>query len=321
VTLLDAADGKPRAPLPFNNPHRARPAFSPVQPLLAVPPPTRGVGAVLWDTDWGEVVLTLPDLADVSGVHSTAFSADGKVLAGGTHDGRVVLWEVASGRPICSFGAQRSSVEAVQFSADGKRLISVNLRGVALWELDDPAFWGADSRKVAADELWGQLAGPDAAKAYRAMRALVRDPAAALPVLRARLKPATGHLDDLLRKLVRDLDSKEFRDRERAHLELERRIKDAEPFLRYRLTLPASEEVKRRTRALLAKTTPSRGPLRQPGELVGETLRAVRAVQVLERIGSAEARKVLTALAAGAPSAPETRDAQAALKRLAGARQ
>jgi predicted nucleic acid-binding protein len=47
------------------------------------------------------------------------------------------------------------------------------------------------------------------------------------------------------------------------------------------------------------------------------TLRAIRAIAVLERIGSADARGVLETLARGAPGARETEEAKAALKNLA----
>ena len=52
----------------------------------------------------------------------------------------------------------------------------------------------------------------------------------------------------------------------------------------------------------------------------GETVRAWRAVEVLERAGTPEARSVLAALAEGAPAARLTREARAGLKRLAGGR-
>jgi hypothetical protein len=47
-----------------------------------------------------------------------------------------------------------------------------------------------------------------------------------------------------------------------------------------------------------------------------DALRQLRAIQVLEQIGSPEARQILVALAQGAPAAPATRDAAAALARL-----
>jgi hypothetical protein len=56
----------------------------------------------------------------------------------------------------------------------------------------------------------------------------------------------------------------------------------------------------------------------QPGvaETVPERLQALRAVEVLERIGTPEARKVLETLATGAPAARLTREAKASLGRL-----
>jgi hypothetical protein len=47
-----------------------------------------------------------------------------------------------------------------------------------------------------------------------------------------------------------------------------------------------------------------------------ETVRLVRAVEVLEHIGTAEARELLELLARGTPEARITREAKAALTRL-----
>ena len=48
-----------------------------------------------------------------------------------------------------------------------------------------------------------------------------------------------------------------------------------------------------------------------------ETLRSIRAIMALERIGSAEAQGVLKTMAGGAPGARETEEAKASLERLA----
>jgi hypothetical protein len=48
-----------------------------------------------------------------------------------------------------------------------------------------------------------------------------------------------------------------------------------------------------------------------------ELRRQVRAVEVLERVGGADARRVLEALARGAPEARLTQEAKAALARFA----
>ena len=49
----------------------------------------------------------------------------------------------------------------------------------------------------------------------------------------------------------------------------------------------------------------------------GERLQAVRAVEVLEQIGTAEAKQLLQSLASGAPGARLTQEAKASLERLA----
>jgi hypothetical protein len=58
------------------------------------------------------------------------------------------------------------------------------------------------------------------------------------------------------------------------------------------------------------------GPLEQPHLLAGEDLRSVRAMTVLERIGSADAQQILKGLANGVESAPVTRTARAAVERI-----
>ena len=52
------------------------------------------------------------------------------------------------------------------------------------------------------------------------------------------------------------------------------------------------------------------------GPLSGDHLRQVRAIEVLERIGNAESRELLQALAGGAPGALQTREATSSLQRM-----
>jgi RNA polymerase sigma factor (sigma-70 family) len=82
----------------------------------------------------------------------------------------------------------------------------------------------------------------------------------------------------------------------------------AEPALRKAAADSASAEVRRRAETLLTKletAVPAAG-----------TVQALRAVEVLERIGTPEARQLLQTLAAGAPEALPTREAKGALERL-----
>src|SRR5205085_2720286 len=114
----------------------------------------------------------------------------------------------------------------------------------------------------------------------------------------------------LVKKLIDALDAPAFVDREAAQAELERLGSAVEPALAYAAREATSAEVRKRAGVLLGK-------LDRP-TLAGEPLRQARAVEVLERAGTADARKVLARLAAGAPGAALTRDASAALRRLGG---
>ena len=52
------------------------------------------------------------------------------------------------------------------------------------------------------------------------------------------------------------------------------------------------------------------------GDLSDEQVRIVRAIEVLEKLGTSDARQLLDTLAQGAPGALQTRQAQTALDRL-----
>src|SRR5262249_23115636 len=111
-----------------------------------------------------------------------------------------------------------------------------------------------------------------------------------------------------VKELLRQLDSEQFREREAAGKELENLGRLAEPALRQALESKPSLEVRRRLEELLAKVVEQALP--------PESLRRLRALQVVEQIGSAQARELLKALAGGIAHAPETQEARAALERL-----
>jgi hypothetical protein len=74
--------------------------------------------------------------------------------------------------------------------------------------------------------------------------------------------------------------------------------------------------VRKRLESILAALPPAEPHDSPPAALRGEPLRTVRAIQVLEWIGTPEARAVLRSLAGGEPSAQETRHARVSLERL-----
>lgn len=59
-----------------------------------------------------------------NGVHSVVVSPDGKLLASGSYDNTVKLWEIESRKEIASLTGHTSHVYSVAFSPDGKLLAS-----------------------------------------------------------------------------------------------------------------------------------------------------------------------------------------------------
>jgi HEAT repeat protein len=178
---------------------------------------------------------------------------------------------------------------------------------ILIWDSPLAARSAKDLDKKALAPLWTDLAG-EAPKAYRAVWTLADSPNQAMPFLNQHLKPAEEVDPKQVQRLLADLDSEEFTTREKAAKELAKLGERIEPALRKALEGQPSEEVRRQIKAILdaPRAVPS-----------GETLRTMRAIQVLERIGTPEARDVLKKLAAGAAAARETREAQESLERLA----
>jgi len=199
----------------------------------------------------------------------------------------------------------------VAFSPDGKTLASAcRDQKVRLWDLPAarPAPVPAPDRKE-LETLWEDLLGDDTAEAYRAGWALTAAADRSVTFLVAHLRPADGDAAKLP-PLIRDLDDDDYETREKASAALKRIGPAAEPALRKILEGKPSNEVLRRIEALLGMF---REPLTDP-----ETMRAVRAVEVLEAIATPAARQALADLARGAAGAHLTREAKASLGRLAG---
>jgi hypothetical protein len=126
-------------------------------------------------------------------------------------------------------------------------------------------------------------------------------------MLKAKL-PATTALDARqAARLVKRLDADDFETRQSAMKEAEKLGLAAEPVLRKALGERPSLELRRRFDALLAGWLAS-----------SDWLRFRRVIAVLEYNGSAEAKKILSALASGAEAARPTKEAAAALARLDG---
>jgi hypothetical protein len=268
----------------------------------------------IWELATGKTVQLLAGHPGY--VLSVAFAADGKTLAAGSWL-TVRLWELVSGRERGRLDGQQGDVFSLALSPDGQMLVAGNGGTTALlWDmtsrLQEGRLQAVDLSPQELEALWAALAGDDAARAYRSVWTLVAGAKQSVPFLQARLRPVPI-LDPKQRQhiiqLIAGLDQEEFAAREKATQELAKLGDTAEIELRKALENQPSDEVRRRIEGLLEK-------LQTPARL-RERLRGLRANEVLEKLGTPEARQVLKTLAQGAAEAELTRDAKAALERLA----
>lgn len=246
-------------------------------------------------------------------VGSTVLSPDGRTLYVSCNNREIAAFELATGQRRRTLTGHRGYIGALALSRDGRRLLSGGLDGTAL--LWDVTLAGAASRKKGpvtpadADALWASLARFDAAQAYAAMAELARAPERSVPLLRRHLRPASAAPSEAqLDRVFENLDSGVFATREQASRELAALGEPAVPFVRKRLEKADSAEVRRRALEFLDRY--------DPVELSPDRLRQLRAVEVLEGIGTPSAREVLAEWAGGAAGAPLTLEAAAARKRL-----
>src|SRR5262249_4591690 len=151
------------------------------------------------------------------------------------------------------------------------------------------------------DGLWKDLAGDDAAKAYQAAWALDAAPEQAAKLLRERATAAPKVDAARVAKLIAALDDDEYDTREAASKELAALGKSVEDALRAGRKKGASPEARYRIDVLLEQFVKGTGPSEERAKL--------RAVEVLERLGTKEAREALAELAKGPADAELTREA------------
>jgi RNA polymerase sigma factor (sigma-70 family) len=259
---------------------------------------------VLCDARTGKTVRRWGDSGHGRYRERIVFSRDGTLLA--SAEGTVVhIWDVATGTEIQEYAGHRGWIRDLAFSADHKRLASASYDStVLIWDLVPPAEGGGSQLEA----RWADLAGADAAAALVAVWRLAEAPADSVPMLRQHLKPITAAQTQAIRDYVAALDAPTFAARDKARRALLDFGPEAVPALRRALDGQPSAELRRRANELLDQNA---GPPR------GEPLRTWRALSVLERAGTSDARGLLRTLAGGAPDAWLTTQAAAALDRLA----
>jgi RNA polymerase sigma factor (sigma-70 family) len=304
----------------------------------------------MWDTATWKEGIGIPVVAP-SGLERLEYSPDGRTIGIASwfgHDG-VRLYEVATRRERAHVQPQGKTTGALRFSHNGRLLAWVNgshqihvldvrtgvlagpftghdgaITGLT-FTMDDKALasssadctiliWDVSAKTIAApakvsqaDEDWEALRGEDARKAFTAIRRLAADPATALKIAGEHLKPARPIDAPWVAARLRDLDSSKFAERDRATRDLEDAGDGVAVALEQFLETKPAAEARQRAEKLLAKI---RGRI-----ATDRTAQSLRALEVLEWLGTANAREVVEKLAKGADGTSVTEEAKRSLKR------
>jgi RNA polymerase sigma factor (sigma-70 family) len=311
VFVWDTATGEVRHELTTPYHLVSTVAFSPDGKRLAA---AGGGGPVclIWDAATGKDIQTIGEGKNTT--QHISFSPDGRTLAVGSLDGAVSLWEVSTGQKRAEFIGHTGTVHALAFSDDGRRVASgSDDTTILVWNVtgllrERSSISAMTVREL--DDLWTNLTRLDGTRANRAIWLLIAAPRQALQLFKQRIKPVGSPSADVSEKVARllvEMDSEEFAAREKATTALEKLGKEAEAPLRKALRDNLSAEVRRRVSTELH---------RREQQEVGEWTACLRALEVLEHLGTAEARNLLETVAGGEPTARLTQEARAVLKRL-----
>ena len=113
--------------------------------------------AIIWDLETERPKFTLK--LD-NGVETVAVSPDDKFVAAGSWDGKIRLWDAATGNEVGSFPHDRSGVYALAFSPDGQTLAAGGTDSlVHLYDMETRQPYGAQGRH--AGPVWALAFSPD----------------------------------------------------------------------------------------------------------------------------------------------------------------
>ena len=270
-------------------------------------------GVVIRELATGKQVFTLP----TGPCGPLAFTADGRALIVTGPDG-ISRWDIVAKKVVVRHAPPdrftghygESFASSLAVTPDGTQAVTGHIDTTALvWDLKPPP---RRPRALSEQEMiaaWEDLARSDTDKAHAAAWALADTGNDAVAFLRTRLRPVVLPEENQVRKLVARLGADEFAEREAAQRELNALGDVTVPALRAALKGDVkAEQAQRIGKVLTAAGAPALPP--------GDRLRAVRAVAVLERVATKDARELLERLTGGAEESSVTRAAKAAALRL-----
>ena len=258
--------------------------------------------------------FTIPVDAHTQAKFAHGFSKNGELLAVGAEDGTTIVFDVRRCKQIARLAGCQGTICNIAFGSDLATLFTAGSDGtVLIWDLRAQLLAAQKAVEISPDNAkryWTDLADKDTITAYRALGALLAARAQAVELLREKLKPVRRVPPADIEKLISDLDSNRTSTRQCASLELRRSGPQSTTALKKGLEKSRSLEQRRRIEALLAEL--KQNDLIPPRD----ELRELRAIEILEAIGTPAARSILERLAVGAPGSRITDEASFALSRL-----
>jgi hypothetical protein len=239
------------------------------------------------------------------------FSPDGRTLAlaspGSAGASKLEVLELASGKVRLERDAdfRASGMKALAFSPSGGKIATQGQGGMPL--LYD-TMGRTESRGGISRATADNLSSRSGAVGYSAMGQLIRSPEKAVKLLRARFAPARPPADD--DKMAQYLALMQDHDPDFSTAAMDALVDEGHKALSP-LRVARAEAKRADVRAGLKRLIDE---IDQP--FSPRTIRETRAVEVLERIGTKDAVRLLKELARGHPDIDLTREAKAALARM-----
>ena len=211
-------------------------------------------GILVWESETGELLHRLAGHAGRT--TALAFSRDSRQLAAGGADGQLTVWHMSSGQQMTAVRSHQRLVATVAFTADGRRLASGSFDGTAaIWStggMRAPVLVAGPVNDNLVEQIWQDLASSVVARAWLAIGQIDEQPAPLVAGLHRKLRDVLlPDQDGRIGRLLRDLDSTDFRTRHRATRELRDLRQLARPALLRTLNQTRSAEVRSRVRRIL----------------------------------------------------------------------
>jgi WD40 repeat protein len=255
--------------------------------------------------------VPLSEMLLPSEARSVSVSADCRWTAVGFKDGTIRVWASKGTEQRIGQG-HTGAISSLAFIPDSTQLLSASVDGTALlWDVAAMTKYTEPivaSPRADLEKSWADLATAKGQVVLTLFEGFASQPKETVRFFKEHLKPAAAPNTERIAKLILELGAAKYEVREKAHRQLLALGEQAEPMLQNSVSKPNNAEAKRRIETLFKELA---SPPVEP-----DTIRQLRAVELLEQIGTSDARDLLKLLTEGDPAARFTKDAAAALKRL-----